>query len=176
MQPIDKALQEVGELHQQLLQTPAPEIEPHSFIPFPPGIDPIAYAIEEVAELQRVVEATRKSPECVSQPGWVPNASVYSSESTVLYQIEIPGTAREDLTVSVAAGELIVRGQRNSGVDPELHPVSVEQGWGPFERRFSLPAWAGPDTINARYERGMLEVRLSRADIGSSSEFQVEIG
>jgi len=35
------------------------------------------------------------------------------SEPQVLYQVEIPGTTREDPTVSVAAGESIVRGQRS---------------------------------------------------------------
>jgi len=176
MRPIDKALQDVRELHQQLLQTSAPEVRPQSFLPSPQQTDPVAYAIEEVARLRRVIEASRGSAESVSPVGWVPNASVYSSESQVLYQVEIPGTAREDLTVSVAAGELIVRGQRSPGVDPQLRPVSVEQGWGPFERRFPVPAWARPDTVKARCERGMLEVKLSRVDLDSTGEFRVEIG
>ena len=68
MQPIEQALIEIRALHEQLTRSPAPEIGPQAFLPFPPGQDPVAFAIEEVSRLKSLVESSRSGPTEAPQP------------------------------------------------------------------------------------------------------------
>jgi HSP20 family protein len=178
MQPIEQALKEIRMLHEQLTRTPAPEIGPHSFLPFPAGQDPVAYAIDEVSRLKKLIEQTqaaRQNEQAVAQ--WVPRASVFAGESSVSFSVELPGVAKEDVSVTVASGELVIRGHRNPATtDGGLQPVMVEQPWGAFERRFALPTWAASDQITARCALGVLEIVLTRGSDATTGEFRVEIG
>ncbi len=179
MQTIEQAFQEVCRLHEQIAQTPPPEIGPQVFLPFPPGVDPIAFAIEEVAQLRQLVENAQSTRSQTPQPTtatWVPRASVFASDGGLMFHVEIPGVAKEDVSVVVESGELVVRGERRApAVDPSLRPVMVEQAWGNFERRFAAPPWFNPEKIQARYSHGMLEIRMNRVEDRNVGEFRVEI-
>jgi HSP20 family protein len=178
MQPIEQALKEIRMIHEQLTRTPAPEIGPHSFLPFPAGQDPVAFAIDEVSRLKQLIEQTqaaRRTEPTAAQ--WMPRASVFAGEASVSFSVELPGVAKEDVSVTVATGELVVRGHRNPvTTEGGLKPLMVEQPWGAFERRFPLPVWAASEQITARYALGVLEIVLTRGADATAGEFRVEIG
>jgi len=178
MQPIEQALKEVRALHEQLTQAPAPEIGPHSFLPFPAGQDPVAYAIDEVTRLKQFVEQTQTKRQEDSQTAqWMPRASVFAGESSVSLMVELPGVDKADVAITVCSGELTVRGQRKpTTTENGLQPVMVEQPWGAFERRFPLPAWANSDHIKASYSLGVLKIVVTRGADAVAGEFRVEIG
>jgi len=175
MQTIEQALKDICQLHERLVKAPAPEIGPQAFLPFPPGIDPVAYAIEEVSQLQKFFESQSATP-VAPTAAWVPRVDIHACDAEVFATVEIPGVAKENVSVTFAGGELIVRGQRDS-VSPEgdLKPVFLELPWGTFERRLPVPSWCNPEKITARYTHGVLEIRISRGEEGTSTEFRVEI-
>lgn len=173
MQNLDQALKDLRQLHEQITRTPAPQIGPQAFLPFPPGVDPVAFAMHEVSQLKQMCQG----PATVAQPTWVPRVSIFGAEACVRILLEIPGVNREDVTVTAMGPELIVRGHRAQPVmDSALRPVVIEHPWGAFERRFPLPAWCDPSDICARYTHGMLEITLaSRRDDNACGEFRVEV-
>lgn len=181
MQTIDQAFQEICKLHETLVQSPVPEIGPQAFLPFPPGVDPMAFAIEEVAQLKRMFEGAQQShaqsQQQQEQVNWVPRANVHASETSLVLHVELPGVSKEDVSVTVSSGELIVRGQRKApSTDSAMKPMFVEQAWGAFERRFPCPPWCDPEKIHAKYSHGVLEIQLTRLDERNRGEFRVEIG
>ena len=178
MQPIEQALKELRTLHEQLYNAPAPEIGPHAFAPFPAGPDPVAYALEEVAHLKRLLQELETAPQQEGQPvQWTPRASIFAGDSNVTIAVELPGVAKEDVAVTAGSGELTVRGERKPfSVKQGSQPLMVEQTWGAFERRFPLPAWASSERITARYTLGVLEIDLTRGADTAAGEFRVEIG
>jgi HSP20 family protein len=178
VQAIQQALEEIKALHEQLTQSPAPEIGPQAFLPFPPGVDPVAFAIEEVTQLKHWVEnlqaAQLQTPQSVN---WVPAASVHADETGIHFAVEIPGVAKDDVTLNVTGGELIVRGERRPPqFGPTSKPVVVEQAWGTFERRFPLPPWGTAETIKARYAHGIVEIDVIRHEQSTPTEVQIAIG
>ncbi len=108
---------------------------------------------------------------------WVPRADSFATDDAFLFRLEIPGVARDDLKVFLAGGECVVRGERKA---PEstvnMRPLSLERPWGPFERRFMLPAGSHPDRVTARYQEGVLEVRIAAEGRGAPREMEVEVG
>lgn len=177
MQTIEEAYGAVCKLHEQITNAPAPEIGPQMFVPFPPGIDPIAFAIEEVSHLRHMVESGQAAHAQVQpQVNWVPRACIYASDTSVQFHVEVAGVGKEDVSVTLASGEMIVRGQRRPpSVDGALQPVMVEQTYGVFERRFPVPPWCNPEKIHAKYSQGVLEIHLIRQEGENAGEFRVEI-
>jgi HSP20 family molecular chaperone IbpA len=173
MQHLDQALKDLRQLHEQITHTPAPQIGPQAFLPFPPGVDPIAFAMREVTQLKQMCQGQA----AMTQPDWVPRVNIFGADACVLILIEIPGVDRDDVTVTAMGPELIVRGHRAQPVmDATLRPFVIEHLWGAFERRFPLPAWCDPSDICARYSHGMLEITLaSRRDETCGSEIRVEV-
>ena len=86
------------------------------------------------------------------------------------------GVDRKNLTVLVTRGECLVRGERKR---PEslntMRPVFVEQPWGQFERKISLPGGALPESVNARYEEGLLEITVPIGAAKPPVEHKVEV-
>lgn len=177
MQTIEQAYQEVCRLHEQITNAPIPEIGPQMFVPFPPGVDPVAFAIDEVTHLKQWFENAQAARAQAHNPiAWVPRASIHASETSVRFQLEVPGVAKEDMSVSVAGGELVVRGMRKESTnDGALKPILIEQVGGAFERRFPVPPWCNPEKIHAKCAHGLLEVHLHRQEEPNPSDFRVEI-
>jgi HSP20 family molecular chaperone IbpA len=111
MQEVNQALSEVKELYQRILGRPAPELQPTSFVAFPPGVDPLNHALHEVQYLKQLSEQIAMAPRPVT---WVPLADCYASKDTFVVRLEVPGIDRKDLKVFLTGGECLVRGERKS--------------------------------------------------------------
>jgi HSP20 family protein len=173
MQEVNQALSEVKELYQRILGRPAPELQPTSFVAFPPGVDPLNHALHEVQYLKQLSEQIAMAPRPVT---WVPLADCYASKDTFVVRLEVPGIDRKDLKVFLTGGECLVRGERKSPEwVKELRPLMVEQSWGPFERRFALPEGCNAEKVSARCENGVLEVRISVEEHEVRKETKVEV-
>lgn len=173
MQEITQTLDEVKGLYHKVLGKPAPEIEPASYVPFPPGVDPIKMAIEEVRHLKRFSEELAHAPAPIA---WVPRADSFVTNDGIVIYLEIPGMSREDLKVFAVGQELIVRGDRRpENNTADLRPLAIERAWGPFERRFALPPGTPVDHVHARYLHGVLEIKVTGKVTGLSTEMAVEI-
>jgi HSP20 family protein len=173
MTEITQALNEVRDLYTKFLGQPVPEIGPGWYAPFPPGVDPVRYAVQEVDELKRFLAqvGTRQIP-----VAWIPRADVFAGREGVVIRVEIPGVGSHDVKVLVAEGECIVRGDRVAPKsDEELRPVGLEFPYGTFERRFALPLHADPDKLTAKYADGILEVKIPILEIQAPKELKVEI-
>jgi len=177
MDSIEQAWKEVCELHERMAHAPAPEIGPHAFLPFPPGVEPVSFAMAEVNRLKQMwhnrVEGDTFHDQAVA---WVPRTNVFAGDDGICVMVELPGVVKKDVEVSVMGGDLCVRGVRRPPQEAgSRQPVAVEQVWGAFERRFPLPPWCGLKNIQARHADGMLTVTMSRGSENGAGEFSVNI-
>ena len=173
MTEVAQALNEARDLYTKFLGQPAPEIGPGWYAPFPPGIDPVRYAIQEVEELKRYLAHVR-TPE--TPVAWIPRADVYAGRDAIVIRVEIPGVDHDRLKVLAADGECIVRGERMAPKqDRELRPLGLEFPLGSFERRFALPLHADTDKLKALYVDGILEITIPVLEIAAPKEMKVDI-
>jgi HSP20 family protein len=92
-----------------------------------------------------------------------PAADLYETPAGLVLRMEIAGAAREDLGIDLVGQQLIIRGQRRPA--PPAHTNRVlhyEITYGSFERSFHIPGAIDPERVRARYEHGILEVKLPR--------------
>jgi HSP20 family protein len=107
-------------------------------------------------------EAWQQQPASVSlgHSFWRPAADVVETASEVIVLVELAGVDHEELDVLLFEDALIVEGERRlpahaAGV---YHAAEIRQGQVRLE--LPLPAPIDPEQVDARYERGLLEMRL----------------
>ncbi|MDX1387646.1 MAG: Hsp20/alpha crystallin family protein [Acidobacteriota bacterium] len=173
MQDVNHALDEVKELYNKMLGKPAPEIDPASYLAFPPGVDPNKHVLDEVELLKRLSEQMAVAPRPTA---WVPRADSFSTPDGLIVRLEIPGVARDDLKVFISGQECVVRGElKPPAKEIELQPLAIERPYGPFERRFMLPIGGNPERVTARYQDGILELRLVGEKLGAPQGTRIEV-
>lgn len=103
----------------------------------------------------------------LEQPHWRPAADIYETGATIVVCVELAGVADEELEVLLYEDALVVEGRRSlagSGEAERYHAVGIRQG--PFRLEVRLPAAVDSDAVEARYERGLLVVRLQKVEGG----------
>lgn len=92
-----------------------------------------------------------------------PAADFFETSQGLVLRLEVAGVAKEDLSLTLAGHELVIKGRRrppaSEGIIRFLH---VEIGFGAFERSFKLPIPIDPQGVRAKYLDGVLEIYLPR--------------
>jgi HSP20 family protein len=173
MQELEQALEDMRALHQKVLGRPVPDLGPSSFIPFPPGVDPVRHVITEVDHLKKIAEQFSSLPTATA---WMPPADSFVTKDEFLVRLEVPGVPKEELKVFVVDGECVVRGERKQlETKNDLRPLMLERPWGAFERRFVLPRGSQVDALKACARDGVLELRIPLTEQHVPEKQKVEV-
>jgi HSP20 family protein len=113
-----------------------------------------------------------RQPLFASEPlakGWSPAVDVVAESDGYRFRFDIPGMKRDDIHVNVEDRVLTVTGERKDEAtsDDEQNGRKVwrrESFRGKFTRAFQLPADAEPSNVIARYQDGVLEVTVPKAE------------
>lgn len=94
---------------------------------------------------------------------WVPAMDLLETDDAYVLRADLPGVHEEDLTIEFEDRTLTVAGERKSAVEAEREGYHrIERSWGAFSRSLTLPEGVDGDAIAARYENGVLEVRVPK--------------
>lgn len=89
----------------------------------------------------------------------------YVAGDEVLVMSELPGVEADDLRVTVHEDSLtVICTRRPEPETPGTTYLRRERENGTFSRTLQLPFRVNPDAVEARLERGVLRVRLPRAE------------
>jgi len=90
-------------------------------------------------------------------------AEVADDDRDVVVKLEVPGMRSEDFDLEVVGDVLVVRGEKRVSWDNQVGDFYVsERAYGRFERAVQLPASVDEAQAKARYEAGVLTVRLPK--------------
>lgn len=113
-----------------------------------------------------------------TQEEWTPAVDVVADEGTddLVIRAELPGMKRDDVEVTVKDGVLTISGERTeSREEKEAGYLLRERRFGSFRRSMTLPEGADESEIKARFEDGVLEVRVKNGAREISEPKRVEI-
>ena len=101
-------------------------------------------------------------------PGWLPPVDIEETDDAVVVQASVPGYRPEDISITTADGDLIIQGAHDDGSQAEPADGSRyhvrERRAGRFYRRVPLPVRTTTAGAGARYENGVLTVRVPKAE------------
>ena len=92
---------------------------------------------------------------------WAPDVDVFERERNFVVRADLPGLSKDDVRVEVEDGALVIQGERRQEREVEgAGTYRAERIYGTFRRVIPLPERADPDTAEAHFENGVLEVSL----------------
>jgi HSP20 family protein len=101
----------------------------------------------------------------LGRPQWRPDADMCETAAAVEVVVDLAGVEEDDLEIQLFDNALIVEGQRRlpacdtAGI---YHAAGVRQG--PFRLALPLPAAIDAEKVEARYERGLLQITLGKLE------------
>jgi HSP20 family protein len=94
---------------------------------------------------------------------FAPNVDIIEEDARYVLRADLPGVKPADIHVTVAAGVLTLRAERNTEKSGSGGNVAhFERGVGVYERRFALPENADAAAIAARSSDGVLELSIPK--------------
>ncbi|RKH35268.1 Hsp20/alpha crystallin family protein [Corallococcus praedator] len=92
---------------------------------------------------------------------WSPQVDVVERDGNLLVRADLPGMKQEDIQVEVREDLLILEGERNFEQEEEQEGIwRMERDFGSFQRVVPLPEGIDTESIQARFEDGVLEVSM----------------
>jgi HSP20 family protein len=115
-------------------------------------------------EMSRWMNGLFDGPGRVTQ-SWVPALDVWETPSEVVYAFDLPGIPEESISIEVKEDTLTVSAEREKTDETsEDGFYRFERRYGSFARAVGLPQGVDEDQIAARYENGVLEIRVPKPE------------
>jgi len=109
------------------------------------------------------------------EPAGYPAVNVWVKEDELLVSAELPGFAPEDINLAVQGETFTLSGSRKAVELPEnAHYHRDECASGDFSRTLRLPFVVDADKVDATYEKGVLKVKLVRAETDRPRKINVK--
>lgn len=86
--------------------------------------------------------------------------SVWEEDGQFHVALDVPGLKKEELSLDIQEGHLILTGERLSVEDRDY--LHNERQYGKFKRVIRLPDWVDPASVNATLDVGVLTIVLDK--------------
>jgi len=109
---------------------------------------------------------------------WAPALDVLQEDGDIVVRAELPGVKPDDVDITLHNGVLTISGERKAEEQREGSSHYVrERRFGSFRRSMTLPQGVNESSISARFDGGVLEVRVSgAAAVQEPKRIQIEAG
>lgn len=104
--------------------------------------------------------------------GWQPMVDVEETADSYVFEADLPGVRREDISVELRDHDLWISGElrekEHAGV---LHRKTRRTG--SFSYRTTLPSEVDPDQVEASLDNGVLTVRVRKAEAATPRQIEI---
>jgi HSP20 family protein len=106
---------------------------------------------------------------------WSPLVDIRENDATLQFHVELPGMTKDNVEITVENNVLTVSGERKFEKETKEQTFHrVERAYGGFSRSFTLPTTVQTDKVAARFDNGVLEITLPKAE--ESKPRKIDIG
>ena len=94
---------------------------------------------------------------------WIPSMDLVESDNDLVLRADLPGMSEDDVQIEIKDNVLTVSGERRSEhEDKQESFYRAERSFGHFARSLTLPEGVDPDSVQATFNNGVLEVRVPK--------------
>ena len=113
----------------------------------------------------------------VSARRWIPAMDLHEEPSHYVLRADIPGVSEEDVKIELEDNVLTISGERSSEQEERQNGYHrVERASGRFLRSLTLPEGIDPGAIQARIDKGVLEVRIPKPEQRKPQRVAIAVG
>ena len=100
---------------------------------------------------------------------WLPAMDLVETDEHFVLRADLPGLSQEDVEIELEDNVLTVSGERKGF-------YRMERSFGQFRRSLTLPDGVDPDGIAARFDKGVLEVRIPKPEERKPRRVAIQVG
>jgi len=114
--------------------------------------------------------------EGITTTEWTPLVDITEDDKEYLIKAELPELKKEEVTVRVENGVLVLSGERKFEKEEKNKKYHrVERAYGSFTRSFSLPDDAEAAKVNAEFKDGVLKVHLPKSPTARPKTIDIKV-
>jgi len=134
----------------------------------------------EVAALQNRVNSLfrdfNEGESSMTTTNFIPAVDIYEDEKKIVLKVDVPGMQEKDIDVSVENNTLTVKGERKlEKEEKEENFHRIERRYGSFFRAFTLPTTVEAESIDAKYENGVLKLEVKKKPEAQPKQIKVNV-
>jgi HSP20 family protein len=105
-----------------------------------------------------------------------PVVDIVENDKAYEMKVELPGIDPNNVELKFANGVLMIRGEKKEEKEEKNENYYLsERRFGSFQRSFSMPANVDTDHIEAKFDKGVLAIRLPKTAAAIESEKKIAI-
>lgn len=102
-------------------------------------------------------------------------ADIWEEKEDIFVKMALPGVKKEDIKITINEDNITIAGQtkkeEESDKEKKYYFRSMESS---FEQSFNLPTKINPDSVEAEFKDGVLQVKLPKADEVKPREIEIK--
>lgn len=107
---------------------------------------------------------------------WSPAIDVSETNDTYVIHAELPGVKKDEVKITMHDNLITIRGEKKNEVEKKAENYHrIERSYGTFERSFSLPGTVKSDSIEAKYDDGVLTITLPKTEDAKEKVVDVKV-
>lgn len=107
-------------------------------------------------------------------PAPLPAADVYETDGEFVVELEVPGYEQKDLDIELTDHVLVVKGQLEETKEAKDKEFRLhERLEKSFARRFEVPPEIDVEKFDARFDKGVLQVRAPKLATAASKRIEI---
>ncbi len=133
-------------------------------------------------EMNRLFNTLFDSPAQTAGAGsamrrWVPPMDLVETGEHYVLRADLPGLSEADVNIELEDNVLTISGERPiEHDDREEGYYRVERASGAFARSLTLPEGVDPDSVQAHFDRGVLEIRIPKPEQRKPRKVSISLG
>jgi HSP20 family molecular chaperone IbpA len=119
---------------------------------------------QEQLQVQPKREVEKKQERTVPSAAYLPPTDIFETDRALTVIMEMPGVAKENVTVSVENDVVTIEGRIDFSKYENIQPVYTEYNVGNYVRSFQLSSKIKQSGISAELKDGVMTLMLPKAE------------
>ncbi|MGC9512560.1 MAG: Hsp20/alpha crystallin family protein [Fidelibacterota bacterium] len=110
----------------------------------------------------------------MSNMSWSPSVDLEETKNDYIIHAELPGLNKKEIDISVENDVLTISGEKKERVQTKDSNILVSEIMsGHFSRSFRLPAQIDSEKIEAKWDNGVLVVKIPKSEVAKPKKIQI---
>jgi HSP20 family protein len=140
-------------------------------------------------KMQQVADEIEKGVSVEFGTGFSPRIDITEDEKNVYLHAELPGVKKEDVKITIneenvlnikgdkkRVFEVAVESKEAEANKAERTFIKAERNFGEFTRSFMLPQNLNKDSIQAKFDNGILNITLAKIEPAKPKDIEISVG
>ena len=126
----------------------------------------------------RLLEEVEEMARSAFESSLTPKMDMYEEEKELVIKAEMPGIRKKDLDITLDGDVLTIKAEKKEekeeGEEGTTH-YTRERRFGQYIRSMTLPAKVDAENISATLKKGLLEIKLPKAEAPEVKKIDVKV-